>query len=92
MIRHELQLFIERFRGFIDDVSKGKQKNPLDLAGIESQAQKYLNQHYPQDTHFADDYPVLTSSTGGAVLQPHQAIPQCNARIKRLEEVMALLG
>jgi hypothetical protein len=92
MVRYELQQLVKRFLAFSDEISKGQQKNPLDLSRIESDAKSYLQRHYPEYTHFADDYPILEASTGGAILEPRRALAQCAARVKRLEEVIRLLG
>jgi hypothetical protein len=92
MIRRELHVYIARFRAFVEEVSKGQRKSPLDLSRIELDANNYLKQHFPEYTHFADGFPIVQNSTSGAVLQPHEALPQCAARIARLEEVIGLLG
>jgi hypothetical protein len=92
MIRAELERFVEEFEHFKGGLERGTRRHPLDLSGIEKRAQGYIRQHYPHYTHFADDHPILDSASGGAILDTAKGIRQCEARIKRLKEVLRMLG
>src|SRR5262249_47269208 len=92
MVRRDLRQYIERFRSFAAELTKGQRKNPLDLSTIEHQASNFIKQHYPAYTHFADDFAILQCSTGGAVLDARSGIAQCEARIKRIEDLLDMLG
>jgi hypothetical protein len=92
MIRDEIQRFISAYRAVLDGYARGERKSPLEIARIDMDAQNYLKQSCPRYTRFTQDYPIRSTSTTGEVMEPHEALSHCKARIARLEEVLKLVG
>jgi hypothetical protein len=91
-LRHDLERFVRQFEDVKSRASQGailvKELYPLEI-----QVNDYLKAEFAAYKHFCADFPLEYAQRGPReTVLPTQAVPRCEARLKRLREALTLLS